>query len=683
MTQSDYLEYARLKRDIIQYNKAYYDNNSSLISDAEYDQLFSIVSAMEERLNIPVPDRISSVIGGDKVGSKNIAHTVPMLSLANAFSMEDVEDFLQKAKRFLNFDTYDNSIKDIGAIFCELKIDGISFAARYRNGKMIYGASRGNGYVGDNITANIATIANLPHEISHLGDIEIRGEVYMTKSRFAELNSSTDNKFANPRNAAGGSLRQLDQEITKSRQLSYFAYSYIPHDETCIPILTQHEVYEYLQRLGFQVCQYNVVCDSLSEIEKFYTDMYVIRDDLDFEIDGIVYKIDDLALHDRLGFVGKTPRYALAHKFPAMIGQTKVLSVTVQVGRTGVLTPIAELEPIRIAGVEISRATLHNFTDIQRKDIHIGDVVYIERSGDVIPKITGVNLNKRTQGSQPISVPAYCPSCQNNELEYDGLFIRCSNNLCGGKLIERICHFTSKQAINIQDIGKKQVSFLIEQNYISSISDIILLSSDNDKITSLKCEIGWGTKSVDNLIANIDAAKNTTLARFIYALGIKSIGEISAGILAGIFTTAKDFLKTIEEIHHHPNADNAKLNVIRNSDGFGDAIVQDFRKYCLYNDNVVEVKKLVEILNIEPYIEIELAQSPFTGKTVIFTGTLNISRAEAKEIIQRNGGKITSSISKNTDFLIAGEKAGSKLATAESLGVKIISEEEMLRMINL
>lgn len=664
---------------IAHYNHAYYIEDKPLVSDSEYDQLFNINLTLEKKFPHLILENSPNNTVGSKVQNKfaKVTHHVPMLSLSNAFDEQDVKDFVERIKNFLRLDEF-------APIFCEPKIDGLSFAATYKNGMLITGATRGDGYIGEDITANIKTIKNFPHKIENAPEfLEVRGEIYIEKQAFLNLNKEQEeqgkDKFANPRNAAAGSLRQLDSSITAKRPLKYFVYAIGSAKEELAN--TQDQLLAKLKEFGFKVNEIGKLANSEEEIFTFYEYLKTNRENLPYEIDGVVYKLNDFALQDRMGFIARSPRFATAHKFPAIIGQTKLLSITIQVGRTGTLTPVAELEPIEIGGVIVSRATLHNFQEVARKDVRIGDSVFLQRAGDVIPQITGVDLTKRQVDSKTYHSPLFCPSC-NSKLHYipEDIIIRCDNGLnCPAQNYERIRHFVSKNAMDIEGLGRKQVEFLIDKELISNPLDIFFLKERNEaSLTKLENMDGWGKKSVENLFNNIERSKNVRLPRFIYSLGIRHIGEQNAKLLAREFGSYSSFITQMELLKEDDSDIYQKLNDL---DGVGDKMLVDIINFFDIPENIKLIKNLSEILNIEDYIE-NKEQSTLTGKIVVFTGSLpTLSRAEAKATAEKLGAKVAASVSSNTDLVIAGEDAGSKLKKAKELGVKIIDETEWLTIV--
>lgn len=666
-----------LYNEIQIYNKSYYQDNESKISDAEYDQLMELCKNIEQKY----PDLRSADSPTQNVGYKildqfkKITHNKPMLSLANAFTKEDIEDFIQRIQNFLKND-------DFPKLCIEPKIDGVSFAAIYENGILIRAASRGDGYVGEDITENVKTIKDLPHKLHGKvpSILEIRGEVYIEKSDLDSLNQQQEKIgkqiFANPRNAASGSLRQLDANIAASRPLKYFVYGIGEYSE--LPKDNQYDLLQYYKELGFCINPQTNCSNSVDALMDFYEKLLHKRDSLPYEIDGIVYKVNDFAASDRLGFVARSPRSAIAHKFPSIIGSTKLKDITVQVGRTGALTPVAELEPVSIGGVVVSRASLHNSDEIKRLDVRIGDIVFLQRAGDVIPKIIEVDLKARPSDLPEFVFPKNCPSCGSGLLEYeDEAVIRCENSTsCPAQNYEKLLHFVSRSAFNIEGLGKMQIAFLLENGFITTPYDIFTFL--NDEVSDKLKEVDrWGEKSVKNLKINIEKSKQISLAKFIYSLGIRHIGQNNAQIIAEEFLTPKGFLEMMNNLGQ--NLESLEES-IRNIHGLGEAASKALSAFAKEQNNIELVGKLVDVLDISEH-QITKIDSPISGKTVIFTGSLeSLSRAEAKERAEQLGAKVASQISKNVDLVIAAPGAGSKLKKAGELGIEVIDEEKWVAL---
>ncbi|MCC8483737.1 MAG: NAD-dependent DNA ligase LigA [Rickettsia endosymbiont of Labidopullus appendiculatus] len=671
----------QLANKIEKYNKAYHQEDAPVISDAEYDQLFNLNLELEKKFPHLILENSPTKQIGSSVAEKflKVTHIHPMFSLSNAFDSEDVSEFINRIKNFLRLDSFP-------PIFCEPKIDGLSFSATYENGILTKAATRGDGFIGEDITENIKTIKNFPHAIVATPAIlEVRGEVYINKQDFLLLNQAQElskkDKFANPRNAAAGSLRQLDPNVTAIRPLGYFVYA-VGNVSSKIAD-SQDILLDKLKELEFIVNNIGKLAHSEDEMKSFYEYLNSSREELPYEIDGVVYKLNDFALQQRMGFIARSPRFAIAHKFPAIIGQTKLINITLQVGRTGVLTPVAELEPLSIGGVRVSRATLHNYQEIIRKDIRINDYVFLQRAGDVIPQITAVDFTKRSSESPKIDMPKLCPSC-GSQLHYnqETIIIRCDNGLnCPAQNYERICHFTSKNALDIDGLGKKQIEFLLEKSLIENPVDIFYLQNNNEKnLVKLENMVGWGRKSVENLFANIDKAKTISLNRFIYSLGIRHIGEQTAKLLAREFQNYNNFITAMESLLKGEQPIYQRLNDL---EGIGDKILLDIIDFFDIKENLQIIQQLSKILNIQDHNQ-QTTKTALSGKIVVFTGSLlTLSRAEAKSQAEKLGAKVASSVSSTTDLVVAGSDAGSKLKKAKELGINIIDEDEWQKLVLL
>ncbi|MDA9231118.1 NAD-dependent DNA ligase LigA, partial [Rickettsiales bacterium] len=674
-----------------------YDNPA--ISDANYDKLRSELELLRSEIgeNNVQTDLFSRVGAPILSGFSKIQHKKPMLSLSNAFNKDDIIDFIDRIKRFLSIENEDSSQSGVNLsginLFCEPKIDGLSFCATYKDGKLLHGATRGDGIIGEDITKNIKTIKNFPLTLPIKDLIEIRGEVYMSKNDFLSLNKRQQEIggkiFANPRNAAAGSLRQLDYNITKERNLQYFAYGLGEFDYKKANIFSsQQGMIKKFQSWGFATNPYSKLCYNINDIISLYNQVSESRFDLSYDLDGMVYKVDEFELQDRLGFVARSPRWAIAHKFPAEKSKTKIEDIVVQIGRTGAITPVAILTPINIGGVMVSRATLHNKDEIIKKDIRIGDVVLIQRAGDVIPQIIEVDKDKRQDDSIIFNFPDICPSC-GSELQKigDDVVIRCLNSFnCKDQIQESLKHFVSKDAFDIEGFGKKQIDNFFNEGRIKNFIDIFQLEN-REKISTnplIKKE-GWQQKSVDNLFQAINNRRQIELNRFIYSLGIRHVGNIIAKILANNYISADNFKNSLIEIAQLNISDrdnNQKYNDLVNIDGLGNKIIQAIIEYFSYQDNVDLINNLLNEIEAISVI-LPKNNSQLSGKKLLFTGTLQLmSRAEAKDKCERLGVKVISSISSKTDYLVIGEKPGSKLKKAEDLGVKIITEKEWLNLID-
>ncbi len=663
---------------------AYYQNDAPYLTDAEYDRLKIRNAQIEARFPALIrPDSPSKKVGAPvRSDFGKIRHRFPMLSLGDIFSITELDDFIMSVKRFLN------TSEDI-AFMAEPKIDGLSFAARYENGRFVQGATRGDGTTGEDITENLKTIRSLPKQLTGKVPeiLEIRGEVYMSKADFFALNQKYESEgkktFANPRNAAAGSLRQLDAGITAERNLSIFAYTWGEVSERMWD--TQADFFNHLQAWGFPVNPNNKLCLTTKEIEDSFTRLGEIRASLPYDIDGMVYKVNSIALQERLGFLTRTPRWAIAHKFPAEQAVTKINNIRIQVGRTGALTPVADLEPINVGGVIVSHATLHNEDEIKRKDIRVGDSVIIQRAGDVIPQVVEVIKEKRPAGSKEFEFPHTCPQCGAHAIrEEDEAIRRCTGGLtCPAQAIERIIHFVSREAFDIEGLGRKIVEEFYHEGIITSPVDIFsleqrngggdLFAHQNSAPLHLEMRNGWGKKSVENLFKAINAKRQISLPRFIYALGIRQVGTATARLIAKNYGSFKHFMEDMIA------KETLKLVEI---DGIGGAMAKDIVEFFAEEHNLKTIHKLLAEITVEDFIDNTDYSSPIAGKTVVFTGTLEkMTRSEAKAKALSLGAKVSGSVSQNTDYVIMGADAGSKAAKAKELNIKIITEDEFLELI--
>jgi DNA ligase (NAD+) len=673
-------ELARLSAEIARHDELYHGNDAPEISDAEYDKLRQRNSAVEQLF----PDLIREDSPSKKVGAavseqfSKVLHNVPMLSLDNAFSRQDVEDFLSKVKRFLGDDS------EI-ALFAEPKIDGLSFSARFEKGKFVLGATRGDGTTGEDITANLRQISGFPKTLT--GDfpdiLEVRGEVYMSHDDFNKLNERQAAKngkiFANPRNAAAGSLRQLDSSITAERKLRYFVYGL---GEVSKPIAdTQDGINKKFAEFGICINGLSQVVDSTDELMKYYEMLYEKRPKLDYDIDGVVYKVNKIALQQRLGFVSRSPRWAIAHKFPAEQAKTILEKITIQVGRTGALTPVAKLTPINVGGVIVSSATLHNEDEIERKGVQEGDTVIIQRAGDVIPQIVGVVLEKRPAISQKFIFPDNCPVCGSIAVREEGEAVRrCTGGLiCRAQTVERLKHFVSRNAFDIEGLGEKQIEAFWSDGIINKPADIFYLEErDKNSLGSIANREGWGKKSAENLFKAINDKRKIALDRFIYAIGIRFIGSNNARLLAlnyGSFINWRDAMTKAVDTSSPEYSD------LMSIDGVGDKVAGSILEFFAEEHNRAAINELASLLEIQP-LAAPKKDSPIAGKTVVFTGSLQkLTRQEAKAQAESLGAKVAGSVSKKTDYVVAGADAGSKLKAATELGVKVISEDEWIELV--
>lgn len=659
----------KLRTEIEAHNHRYYVLDNPIISDSEFDKLFRQLQNLEAKN----PELISPNSPTQRVGAvplsafQTIKHKMPMLSLSNAFNSGELRDFQQQIFRKLS----DENAKIRYA--CEPKLDGLAVSLLYKNGQFVSGATRGDGNVGEDITQNLRTIRSIPlhlreTEIPAPKMLEIRGEVFIKKGDFQKLNESQlsvgDSPFANPRNAAAGSLRQLDPKITASRPLSIFCYEVGISDG--VEFRSHQAFLEALPKWGFAVSPLIEFVDSIGDVMKFYEKWTENRDSLDYEIDGIVIKVDDYFLRQKLGVRSRSPRWAIAGKFPAIQTTTKILNISVQIGRTGALTPVAELEPVEIGGVIVSRATLHNQDEIDRKDIRVGDTVFVQRAGDVIPEVVKVVLEKRQNNSQKFKLPQNCPICNHAAIrEGDDAVLRCINAECPAQIKRRIEHFASKNAMDIDGLGPKIVEQLVENGLISSVADLFNLKKID--IVNLDRQ---GELSAKNLIESIEKSKNTTFGRFLFALGIRNIGEHTARILS----------------EKYPNVESlksSKFEELIDIFEIGDIVAKSIIDFFADQTNVQIVDACLNAGIIwKPEEKAEIPQI-FEGKIFVFTGALQqFTRDQAKQMVRERGGKATGSVSKKTDFVVIGENAGNKAEKAKKLGVKILTEEEFLAIIN-
>ena len=683
-------ELARLAAEIAHHDELYYRKDAPEISDAAYDALRARNEQIEARFPHLVRDDSPSLkIGAAPVEAfGKVVHKVPMLSLGNVFDEEGLRDFLDRIKRFLGLE----SIEGL-AFTAEPKIDGLSITLRYENGKLVQGATRGDGYEGENVTANVRTIADLPKQIKSRGfpdPFELRGEIYMSRSAFQRLNEAQAERgerlFANPRNAAAGSLRQLDPAITAKRPLRFFAYGW--GEVAGLPAETQWDAYQILRAWGFPLNPLIRLARSVEEMLETYRDIESGRSGLDYDIDGIVYKLDRLDLQQRLGFVSRSPRYAVAHKFPAEKATTILRDIDIQVGRTGALTPVAKLDPVTVGGVVVQNATLHNEDEIARKDVRIGDTVIVQRAGDVIPQILGVVKEKRPKSAKRFVFPDVCPACGshasreiNPNSGKEDAVRRCTGGLiCPAQRVERLKHFVSRNAFDIEGLGEKHIKAFYDDGLIQSPPDIFTLEARDKRASSPLAEReGWGETSAGKLFDAIGARRNVKLDRFIYALGIPHVGEITARLLARNYGTAEGFLKAMRAAGKDRQGE--AFAALDNIEGIGPTVAAAIADFFAEPHNVAVVKELLEEVKPTPLEAIDHA-SPISGKTVVFTGTLErMTRSEAKAKAERLGAKVAGSVSKNTDYVVAGPSAGSKLKNAKDLGVAVLTEDEWLKLI--
>ena len=689
-------ELAWLAMEIARHDALYHRNDAPEISDADYDALRRRNDEIEKRFPAFVrSDSPSRQVGAaPAAGFSKVRHAVPMLSLGNAFNEDDVRDFFARIRRFLNL--AENEPVEMVA---EPKIDGLSISLRYEKGRLVLGATRGDGREGENVTANIATIGEIPNRIEDAPEIlEVRGEVYLGHSAFAGINAEREKEgaalFANPRNAAAGSLRQLDSSITAKRPLQLFAYSWGELSEQKAG--TQWDFLENLKKWGFPVNPLIRLCRSAEEAIAYHTEIAALRASLDYDIDGIVYKVNRLDWQQRLGFVSRAPRWAIAHKFPAEKAQTVLEAITIQVGRTGALTPVANLQPITVGGVVVGRATLHNADEIARKDIRVGDTVIIQRAGDVIPQVVEVVLDKRPAGSTPFVFPSTCPcALQTPTFREPGEAVtRCTGELaCPYQQVERLRHFVSRDAFDIEGLGEKQVRAFFDLEWIRTPADIFTLQQrDADRARPLKELDGWGDKSAENLFAAIEARRRIPLERLIYALGIRQVGQATARQLArhygslaawrdSMADAAAERAENRQEMKKPEQVGDA-FEALCDIDGIGFAVADDVIAFFAAEENRAALDALAAQITVEDARQPEDTDSAVAGKTVVFTGSLEtMTRAEAKATAESLGAKVTGSVSKKTDYVVIGADAGSKAKKAADLGITVLSEQEWRSLI--
>ena len=650
-----------LRNLINEHSHRYYVLDAPTISDGEYDQLYRELLAIEEAYpHLVTPDSPSRRVGGaplDKFSQVN--HRVPMLSLENAFNDNDIRQFSERLERFLG-----GQIS--GGFSAEPKLDGLAVELVYDNGLMVQGSTRGDGDTGEDITLQLKTIGSIPLRLQRPvnGLLEVRGEVYMEKEGFRKLNETQlkngSQPFANPRNAAAGSLRQLDPSVTAARPLRFFAYGVSePSATSCT---TQTELLDFLKHSGFPVSAHSRFCPQVEEVISRFHQLGDIRHDLPYEIDGMVIKVDDFATQERLGSKSRAPRWAIACKFPATQATTKLLDVDFQVGRTGAVTPVALLEPVTIDGATVSRATLHNQDEFERKDLKIGDMVLVQRAGDVIPEIVKPIVDLRTGSEKPIVMPLTCPACGSSLKKPEGEAVtRCVNPACPAQRLRALVHYTSKAGLDIEGLGKKYVEQLFEEKIITSVPDIYNL--ERSRLETLE---GWGKKSAENVLAAIEQAKQPPLGKFIAALGIRFVGEITAALL-------EEHFASIENLRV------ARRDDLLNIDGIGEQAAESLLEY--FNSPLVkEMFERLESYGVKPAPAVQSLEGlPLTGAVIVFTGTLSqLSRDEAKKLAREAGAQIATSVTQKVTHVVAGEKAGSKLKKAEEAGKTIFSENDFL-----
>jgi DNA ligase (NAD+) len=700
-------EHARLADEIAGHDRRYYQEDAPTVTDAEYDELRRRYAAIEARFpQLAAGDSLSLRVGAaPSPRFAKVRHAVPMLSLDNAFADEDVVDFVGRIRRFLRLPESEEIV-----FSAEPKIDGLSMSLRYEDGKLVTGATRGDGAEGEDVTANAKTLQDIPKLLKGK-DVpsvcEVRGEVYMTKHAFLELNKrqaeAGKQLYVNPRNTAAGSLRQLDASITAARPLGFFAYAW--GEMSDMPAETQSGMIKWFERCGFKTNPLTRICASVDQLLKFYRGIEQERSHLDYDIDGVVYKVDRLDWQERLGFVSRSPRWAIAHKFPAERAITVLKGIDIQVGRTGALTPVGKLEPVGVGGVIVQNVTLHNEDYIkgiggkgetlrEGRDIRVGDTVIVQRAGDVIPQIVDVVIDKRPADAKPYPFPTKCPCPLHTDVlreetatGEEGARARCTGDFaCPFQKIEHLKLFASRRAFDIDGFGDKQIEFFFELGWVREPDDIFTLRErneklalrDGDKKVRLEDIEGYGETSVRNLFGAVEARRQIGLDRFIYALGIRHVGETTALALARGYGSWEAFHDASLKVAGGDEEAIAEMDAL---DQIGDTVIQSVKAYFgeTHNRGIVErLTREVTIVDAEK----PRANSAVAGKTVVFTGTLEqMTRDEAKASAERLGAKVSNSVSKNTTYVVAGPKAGSKLTEAQKLGVTVLTEDEWLKLI--
>lgn len=688
MTKADAaLELARLAKELTAHDQRYFQDEAPTISDGEYDALKARNGQIEARF----PQLILATSPSKRVGASRgeafspVEHGVPMLSLDNAFSDDDAAEFDSRIRRFLRLDT------DPVAYTAEPKIDGLSASLRYEDGVLVQGATRGDGRVGEDVTKNLRTISEIPLSLKGRGwprVIEVRGEVYFGHAEFAKLNADAvaagQRTYVNPRNAASGSLRQIDPTITAARPLRFFAYAW---GQVSAPFAeSQWEALKALESWGFQVTPQSCQAVGLEGIGSAYAQMAALRPKLTFDIDGVVYKVDRLDWQARLGFVSRSPRWAVARKFPAEQARTILEAIDIQVGRTGAVTPVARLRPVTVGGVVVERATLHNADEIARKDVRIGDTVIVQRAGDVIPQVVSVVMDERGPDAAPFIFPTHCPCDLATPLAQETtasgavtVVRRCTGELaCPFQRIEHLKHFVSRRAFDIEGLGEKQLQAFFDDGLIRQPADIFRLPAKTDVLAQLRERSGYGETSLNNLVAAIEARRSIALDRFIYGLGIRHVGETTARVLARGYGSSAAFLSTMIKIAGNDIEAIAELDAF---DQVGEAVIKACAGFFAESHNLEMVNSLARELTVADAAQPK-QDTVVAGKTVVFTGGLErLTRDEAKAQAEALGAKVASSVSKKTDIVVAGPGAGSKLKTATELGLTVLTEDEWLALI--
>jgi len=684
-------ELAALAEEIAYHDRRYHLEDAPEINDAAYDALRGRNEAIEARF----PDLKRMDSPSDKVGAPpgqtfaKVRHTVPMLSLGNAFDAGEVQEFVQRVRRFLNLSA------DMPVAFvAEPKIDGLSISLRYERGRLTNAATRGDGTEGEDVTRNVFEVPGIPRQIGgdRGGDagpvpelLEVRGEIYMTRHDFADLNArraeAGESLFANPRNAAAGSLRQLDPAVTAARPLSFLAYAWGAVSESLGDTLWA--VRERFAAWGFPLSEPARLCPDTDALLAYYQELGSLRPELSFDVDGAVYKVDRQDLRTRLGFVHRAPRWAIAHKFPAEQAQTRLNDIQIQVGRTGALTPVAILEPVTVGGVVVSRATLHNEDEIKRKDARVGDLVVVQRAGDVIPQVVRVVEEQRPVNAAPFVFPDHCPECGSAAVRPEGEAIRrCTGGLiCPAQAVERLKHFVSRDAFDIDGLGEKIITTFFKEGLVRQPANLFRLrKADEQSPTRLKDRPGWGEKSAENLFRAIEARREIDLDRFIYALGIRQIGQATARLLARTYHRFESFRAAMTQARDPSSQAWQDLVAINQ---IGDSMAADLVDFFAEEHNLSVLDDLLLEVTVRPFESEAVQASALSGKTIVFTGTLeSMSRNEAKARAEALGAKVTGSVSAKTDYLVAGSDPGSKATKARDLGVTVLSEADWLALAN-
>ena len=681
-------EHARLAAEIREHDHRYYREDAPTVTDAEYDalrrRLIEIEAAYPELAGEDSPTKTVGTAPSEAFGE--IRHVVPMLSLDNAFEDGDVVDFVARVRRFLRLAEADPLV-----VTAEPKIDGLSLALRYEGRRLVSAATRGDGLVGENVTANARTLDDIPERLPADAPeiVEVRGEVYMAHADFRALNermAETGRQFANPRNAAAGSLRQLDPSVTASRPLRFFAYAW--GEMSAVPETTQYDMVQRFGAWGLPVNPRMRRCGSVEELLAVYRSIEAERAGLGYDIDGVVYKVDRLDLQARLGFVSRSPRWAIAHKFPAEQATTVLQAIDIQVGRTGALTPVAKLAPVTVGGVVVSNATLHNEDEIARKDIRVGDTVIVQRAGDVIPQVVEVVVDKRPAEAVPYVFPTVCPVCGSHAVREEGEVVRrCTGGLvCPAQAVERIRHFVSRNAFDIEGLGEKQVRALYDWGLVRQPAEIFTLErrEQASPLQKLENRDGWGKTSTRNLFAAIEARRRIALGRFLFALGIRHVGETNAKRFArhyGSWAALAAAAEAAEPPREKGDKGNEAWREINDIEGIGPIVAGALVDFFAEAHNRDVLAALLAEVTPEDEAAPAATGSPVAGKTVVFTGTLEkMTRDEAKARAEALGAKVSGSVSKKTDLVVAGPGAGSKLKQAEALGVEVIDEEAWIAL---